>query len=127
MLTSFFSVFLSPVILLLRILCVVLTALLIGLFGILMSGFLNSLYFGGQASVRFVVGEDLFPFCKLKICLIDIVLCLQESSQFQKVPLIYCCSQCLCCWSFILEVASCAHAFKATSQFFFYEIRCGYI
>ena len=62
MLTSFFSVSQSSVILLLRILCVVLTAFLIGLFGTLMSGFLNSLYFGGQASVICVVGEDLFPF-----------------------------------------------------------------
>ena len=43
-----------------------------------------------------MVGEELFLFCRLLFCLVDCVLCFIEASQFQEVPFIYCCSQCLC-------------------------------
>ena len=59
---------------------------IIGLFGVLVTSFLNFfVYFGNQPSVRCGVGEDLFLVCGLLFCLVDCVLCLTEASQFEEV------------------------------------------
>ena len=71
--------------------------------------------------------EELHPFSGMPFYLIDWVLWITESSQFQKVPLIYWCSQCLCNWCYILGVVSYAHALKATSHFLLYRVQCGQI
>ena len=58
-------------------------------------------YFGDQTSVWCRVSEDLFSFCRLPFCPVDRVLCFTGAFQFQEVPFINCCSQCLCYWGYI--------------------------
>jgi hypothetical protein len=56
---------------LLRILISSVSNFLIGLFGLLISSFLSSVYFRYQSSAKCEVGEDLFPFCRLPFCPFD--------------------------------------------------------
>jgi hypothetical protein len=39
-----------------------------------------------SSSVRFSVGEDIFPLCRLLVCPVDCALFLTESFQFCEVP-----------------------------------------
>ena len=68
-------------ILLLRILCLDLYLILMGLFGILMSSFLSSLYILDIRPLSDVgLVEDLFPLCSMPFCFIDSACCLTEAS-----------------------------------------------
>ena len=42
-----------------------------------------------------------FPSCRMSFFLVDYVLCFIEASQFQEVPFINCCFQCLHYWGYI--------------------------
>ena len=64
---------------------------LIGFFGLLVSGFLSTLYILDiSPPVRCRIGEDLFLFHRLPFYPIDSVLSLTEVCQFHKVPFINC-------------------------------------
>ena len=101
------------------------THFLLGLFGILMSSFSNSLCVLENSLMwgwwRFL------SFCSLLCCLIDSVICLIEDFQFQKVPLINSWPQCLCYWCYIQEVVSSANALEALSHCLFYHVQCIWI
>jgi hypothetical protein len=59
---------------------------LFGFFGVYFLMFF--IYFRYRSSVRCMVGEDLFPFCRLSFCPINGVLCFTEA--FPEVSFINC-------------------------------------
>jgi hypothetical protein len=73
----------------LRILCLVLYPILIGLSVFLESNFLSSLYILDISHIiRFRIGKRSFPICWLPFCLIDSFFCLVEALQFYEVPFV---------------------------------------
>ena len=82
-------------------------------------------YFVDQSSVWYRAGEDLFPLCRLPLCLVDHFLCLTEASQFQEIPFIV--SLSVCATGVIFRkrspVSMCSSAFDILISIFFY---CGW-
>ena len=73
----------------------------IGLCVLLVFNFLNSLYILEMRPLSDVGLVKIFHHSRLSFCLVGHVLCFTEDFQFQEVPFINCCSQCLCYWDYI--------------------------
>jgi hypothetical protein len=86
-----------------------------------MSSFLSSLDILDIRPLSDVeVMKVFFPFCRLLFYPIDSVICLNRSFQSHEVPFTNYLSQCLCYWSSVQDVVSCANAFYQVQCIWFY-------